>query len=46
MGSSEEPKAAARAGEHAKPPEDSRAAVDRYGDPLPRGAVARLGTVR
>src|SRR5262249_9071523 len=30
----------------ANPPDDSERTVDRYGDPLPPGAVVRLGTVR
>jgi WD40 repeat protein len=30
----------------ANPPDDSERMVDRYGDPLPPGAVVRLGTVR
>jgi RNA polymerase sigma factor (sigma-70 family) len=37
---------AASAPQQPKTEEQARAAADRFGDPLPRGAVARLGTVR
>jgi RNA polymerase sigma factor (sigma-70 family) len=41
-----EPKPLAIAPELPKADDQATAATDRFGDPLPRGAVARLGTVR
>src|SRR5579883_1483117 len=35
-----------RGGEPPKEPRSEKAHVDLYGDPLPQGAIARLGTVR
>jgi WD40 repeat protein len=37
---------ASLAEEHPKPPEAKESRTDRYGDPLPKGAVARVGTLR